>query len=152
MAMDPIHLRKRVIRPGLEAIGLYSPAAEELVLGTAGVESQCGTFLEQLGGGPALGIFQMERITFEDMKRWAGEAGLLERLNAISVTKGGFEELAWNLLLAAAYCRVKYRTIREALPAAGDIPGQAAYWKKYYNTRLGSGKVEDYVRCWNRYS
>jgi hypothetical protein len=26
-----------------------------------------------------------------------------------------------------------------------DIHGMAAYWKKYYNTYLGKGKIENFV-------
>ncbi len=32
--IDPRHLRIHVIEPALEALGLYSKAAEELILGT----------------------------------------------------------------------------------------------------------------------
>ena len=33
----------------------------------------------------------------------------------------------------------------DALQEAGDIEGQAAFWKQHYNTPLGKGTVTKYV-------
>ena len=35
----------------------------------------------------------------------------------------------------------------EAQPVAGDIEGQAAFWKQHYNTPLGAGTVSKYMRA-----
>ena len=51
-----------VIRPALSKINLWSPNAEELVLGLAIVESGL-TYIRQWGGGPALGLWQVEPST-----------------------------------------------------------------------------------------
>ena len=59
VALDASHLREVVIKPALPEIELWSPAAEELVLGTAIVESRL-SFIKQLGSGPALGLWQIE--------------------------------------------------------------------------------------------
>ena len=48
-----------VIRPALKKLRLWSPSAEELVFGTAIVESGL-TYLKQHGDGPALGLWQVE--------------------------------------------------------------------------------------------
>jgi len=37
------------------------------------------------------------------------------------------------------------------LPNAEDIEGLAHYWKKYYNTVYGSGKVEEFVNNYKKY-
>ena len=55
-----------VIRPALTKINLWSRSAEELVLGTAIVESGL-TYLKQRGEGPALGLWQIEPATHEDL-------------------------------------------------------------------------------------
>ena len=55
-------LRVEVIRPALRALDLWSPAAEDLVLGTAAQESGLA-YLRQIGGGPALGLWQIEPAT-----------------------------------------------------------------------------------------
>ena len=41
---------------------------------------------------------------------------------------------------------LKCPTIKpEALPEAGDLEGQAAFWKQHYNTPLGAGTVGKYM-------
>ena len=64
--LSSIHLLDRVIAPALEKIGLWSRAAEELVLGTAIIESGL-TYLKQHGDGPALGLWQVEPATHDDL-------------------------------------------------------------------------------------
>lgn len=151
MAIDPKHLRELVIQPACKAIGLWSVAAEELLLGTACQESKCGTFLKQIGKGPALGIFQMEPRTHDDL--WKNFIGAHPNIRA-GITHVGehekAEDMAWNLRYAAALARIHYYRVKEALPAAGDIPAQAAYWKKYYNTPKGAGTVEEYLNNYRR--
>ena len=88
-------IRSLVIRPALEKLNLWSLSAEELVLGTAIVESGL-TYLRQHNDGPAV-------------------------------------------------CRLCYYRKPDALPEAGDIEGQAAFWKQHYNTPLGKGTVTKYV-------
>ena len=50
--LDPQHFLAYVVRPSLDSIGLWSPAAQRLLLGTAIAESQL-TWLGQHGDGPA---------------------------------------------------------------------------------------------------
>lgn len=151
--IDPGHLLNYVIRPVLKNLDLWSEAAERLVLGTACQESECGRWLHQLGGGPALGIFQMEPATWDDIatnflvyrkeldakvEKWACVQGPLDA-----------EEMIGNLYYATAMCRVHYLRVPEPIP--DYLGGQAAYWKKYYNTELGRGTVQEYLNSWNRF-
>jgi hypothetical protein len=39
-------------------------------------------------------------------------------------------------------CRVHYLRVKEALPTENDAAGMASYWKRYYNTVLGKGTIE----------
>lgn len=158
--IDPTHLREYVIRPACEAIGLYSLAAEQLLLGTACQESKCGTYLHQLGGGPALGIFQMEPATWGDLYKnfMAGDRlTLRDKVDALASNAGGkkfpaAEEMTFNLRYAAAMCRIHYYRVKAPLPAAGDIEAQAAYWKRFYNTPAGAGTEAEYLQNWRRYA
>jgi hypothetical protein len=59
-------IRTQVIYPALNKMGMWSEAAGELVLGTAIVESNL-TYLKQHGEGPALGLWQVEPATHEDL-------------------------------------------------------------------------------------
>lgn len=63
--LDPEQFRDYIIKPSLTHIGLWSPAAEQLVLATAMAESNL-RYLQQING-PALGLYQIEPITHRDM-------------------------------------------------------------------------------------
>lgn len=150
--IDPIHLRTYVIRPVLKDLGLWSEAAEKLLLGTACQESQCGRWLRQIGEGPAVGIYQMEPATHDDI--WNN---FLDHRQAIArkvkLTVCGLapsaEQMAGNLIYATAMCRVHYLRVPDAIPPT--LAEQAVYWKRFYNTELGKGRVEDYIKSWDRF-
>jgi len=139
--------RSLVIRPALKKLKLWSPSAEELVLGTAIVESGL-TYLKQHGDGPALGLWQVEPATHDDLYtnflNYRPELGSkLIELRAAGLSLD--ENLATNLMYGAAVCRLCYYRKPDALPEAGDIEGQAAFWKQHYNTIFGAGTVSKYV-------
>jgi len=136
-----------VIRPALEKLRLWSPSAEELVFGTAIVESGL-TYLKQHGDGPALGLWQVEPATHDDLYtnflNYRPELGSkLMELRAAGLSLD--ENLATNLMYGAAVCRLCYYRKPDALPEAGDIEGQASFWKQHYNTIFGAGTVSKYV-------
>ena len=99
-----------VIRPALSKINLWSPNAEELVLGTAIVESGL-TYIRQWGDGPALGLWQVEPSTQNDLYtnflNYRPELGsALMELRALNLSMD--ENLATNLMYGAAVCRLCY--------------------------------------------
>ena len=53
------------IRPALTTLAAGGIAAEQLLLGTA-IQESLLIHRQQLGGGPALGLFQMETATHDD--------------------------------------------------------------------------------------
>lgn len=142
-------LREYVIRPAIVRVGMWSQAAENLVFGTGLAESRY-EYLDQTtpGPGPAYGFWQMEEATHTDL--W--ENFLLYQPHALIdtiLTMAGHGSkkippvttLHGNLFYAAVMCRVHYKRIKAALPAADDAQGLAEYWKKFYNTPLGAGVV-----------
>ena len=144
--LDVVQLREEIIRPALLHIGLYSKAAENLVLGTALTESRA-RYLRQLGGGPALSIWQIEPLTHHDLHNnyLNGRRelrGLVYDLMTDSAANDFDGELVGNLMYGAAMCRVFYRRIPARLPDEQDAQGMSRYWKKYYNTHLGAGTIE----------
>lgn len=142
MSFDKKQFRDLVTRI-LQEFNLYSEAAVNLLLGTAAQESYSGTYLRQISG-PALGIFQMERPTFDWLKdTYKKKYPILETTI--------FEMLEWDLRLAILMARLRYRVVREALPDPQDLEGLGKYWKKYYNTPLGKGTVEEFLRNYARY-
>ncbi len=146
--MDTKQLRIEIIKPALVFIGHYSKPAEDLVFGTACVESQCGEYICQLNG-PAVGIFQMEPATHDDiyvnfLKYKPELKAKVMKLFAPGLSVA--ENLKSNLMYAAAMCRIHY--LRVSIPIPNDLQGQAEYWKKYYNTAKGKGSVEKYLKAY----
>jgi len=142
--------------PVLKGLGMYSIAAEQLVLGTICQESR-GVYLKQLGGGPALGICQMEPSTHKDI--WLNYlkyqrdivkdlAGYISAAAEDVYAVAGYpdhDELISNLKYAVAMCRVHYWRKPNSLPKANDISALASYWKQFYNTVKGAGKTEEFI-------
>lgn len=142
------HVRTYVVKPALYRIDLWSPAAENLVLGTMMQESDLRA-LKQYGAGPALGPPQVEPFTHTSL--WVhsipGIKGLAGKLKALlaPVDHEGLplpNELALthNLLYGAAICRVRYYIVPERLPLQNDPMAMAVYWLRYYNAG-GKGTV-----------
>lgn len=150
--ISPNVLLASAIRPALSGMGpqFGGPDAEEQLLGIAAHESHCGEYLRQEGGGPALGIWQMEPATHDDC--WMNflvyhpelAAAGRKLAGVLDVTQPLATELETNPLYAAFMARVRLYRAKGALPPAGDLDGQAAYWKLNYNGP-GKGTTDEYV-------
>lgn len=145
-------LKKFVVVPALARVGLAGRNRVQLVIGTGLTESHL-TYIDQIDKynrpGPAYGLFQMERFTHDDI--WNNylayhpkRAAQLKTLMIPGLTP--VDQLHGNDYYAAAMCGIFYLRFREALPVVGDLGAMAKYWKKYYNTHLGKGKVSDFER------
>lgn len=140
-------LRHKLIRPILQAYDLWSPSAEELLLGTAAKESCCGKYLIQMGGGPALGLYQMEPFTYKDVFNL-----IVPRINTLDFKiPNDAGALIWDMRLSTVMCRLQYWRFSESLPKYNDIKGLAKYWKKYYNTEKGKGTIDEFVQAYEYY-
>lgn len=127
---------------------------------------------EQDGGGPALGYWQMEPATLEDIARnylasrprlqmaadhLIGEdhvdfmtsalvSGVERRFERNGPPPPWGEHPLLDDRFACVACRLHYLRVREALPPPDAIEQQAAYWKRHYNTEDGRGTVEHFLR------
>ncbi len=142
--IDPLQFRLLVIRPALVRLGLWSLAAERLLLGTALVESRL-TYLKQKPG-PALGLYQMEPATHFDIWKTylAYRPGLALKVKGLAVGLPRAEQMVWNLFYATAMARLKYRRDRHALPGEHDLVGLGAYYKRVFNTYEGQGSAASF--------
>lgn len=163
--MDASHLRAYVILPTLKALDLWSPAVETLLVGTAAHESAMGKYLHQIKG-PALGIYQIEPLTHFDV--WANflkyRTGLRDKVlgmvpqnmlrhdSATGVNYGAESMLITDLAYATVMARLVYLRAPAPMPAADDINGLAAYWKKFYNTPLGAGTENEFKAHYVEYA
>lgn len=163
--MDASQLRAYVILPALKPLGLWSMAAETLLIGTIAHESAGGKYLHQVKG-PALGIYQIEPITHFDI--WSNflkyrtvlRDSVLDmvpknmlRFDSVTGTQYGAETmLITDLAYATVIARLVYLRAPAALPRADDLPGLAAYWKKFYNTPLGAGTENQFLAHYAQHS
>lgn len=152
IGLDVQQFREYVVTVALKQLQLWTPAAENLVLGTALHESGGLRFLDQAtpGPGPAYGPWQMEAPTFNDI--WANFIPrfpfLRNRLQAMACGPPNglppdVATLHGNLFLGAAMCRIAYYRVPQPLPGPTDALGMAQYWKAHYNTPLGKGTVDE---------
>lgn len=142
MAFNCLQFRDLITRV-LKEVALYSPAAVNLLLGTAAQESGFGTYLRQVKG-PALSVFQIEEATFLDLR---------ERMHPIlpEIRTWSFLRLEWDLRAAILAARLKYRSIPKPLPEPDNLLELAAYWKRWYNTEQGAGTIQQFIRNYKHY-
>lgn len=123
---------------------LLSDSSVNLLLGTCAQESGFGTYLRQKGGGPALGVFQMEPATFNWLRdKYKGKYPWLADCSA--------DELEGDLCLSIIMARLRYAAVPTPLPAPNDIDALAVYWKMNYNSLAGKGTTEEFVENYNTY-
>ena len=141
--MDLKTAKYNIIAPTLRKIGLYSPAALNLVAGIGMVESGYRTLRQY--NGPALGYWQMEPATERDCWENFLEyrpllSGLVRKIaspdNPSSVL------LLTNDAYAAAMCRIRLYRSPDPLPDADCAVALCRYWKLEYNSVEGAGQVD----------
>lgn len=139
--IDVKQFREYVVDPALRNIGLYSRAASNLLVGTAVQESGL-TYLKQLGGGPALGVYQIEPATHVDvLYNWVQHRPIY----AWIMDEADDRSLITDLAYATTIARLIYYRRPEPLPEADDIDGLASYWKLWYNTPRGKGHAAEFA-------
>jgi len=144
---------RELISDTLKEFGCYSKEATELIMLTCAVESNLGHYIKQVKG-PALGIFQMEPLTFEDNLNWYLKRDMqlnVDRLSkACNIENFTTESLIYNTKFAICLTRIHYLRKPGAIPQ--NVEGWAEYWKKHYNTYLGAGTVEKAIQKYNKYA
>lgn len=155
--MNARQLKEVVIVPALMALGLESPSAVNLLLGTCAQESAMGHYLIQqnIGFKGGIGIYQMQKLSYDDIwnRKINDNVALKARIRLMLGYEGKppAERMATDLKLATVMARLFYAVIPDPLPAADDIRGMAAYWKKYYNTSFGRGTIDEFVTNYAKY-
>lgn len=161
--LDARQFRDEIIIPILQRMGMDSPAARVLMLGTAIQESRL-IWLRQLGSGPARGVYQIEPATAKDVvgryfkqkphiraRVSAALDGLLppdvrwdENWTAEDERALEFR-LTADLAFQTALARVRYWMDPHPLPPAERLEDIGAYYKRVFNTEQGSATVAQFV-------
>jgi len=131
----------------------HTQRAIPLLLGTAAQESGF-EYTQQIGGGPALGYWQLEGPTevsiWADYLEYHGDLAdwFLTRCGRDGPDTAALEhDMVYGLLLART---LYYWRDPDPLPAAEDIEEAAVRYKKYYNTIYGSATEQEYIESYRR--
>lgn len=155
MSIDSGQMRF-LIRETLTQIGLYSRDAEELLMLTAAAESNFGEYLKQTSG-PARGYWQMEPATFNDiMYRWLPSTSdeMRNKVESFESTFVGIKNadaMMYNIKYAILLARLHYYRFAAKIPHHTEVEKLAAYYKKYYNTKLGKATIPGTIKKYNTY-
>ena len=156
--IPPNQFLEHVIQPTLQHLAVVEPrlsnrASEQLLLGTALIESNLDA-LKQKGGGPALSVFQIEPATFDDIyeRYLPARTALFTQIQDLLIPSfTPIEQLVGNPFFACGIARMKYWMIPEPLPPAGDLEALGHYWKRYYNTAEGAGNAAYFADHYRKY-
>lgn len=161
MSFDPTQFRELIVRPVLKYLEPeipYSKEAEDLLCMTAAHESLLGRYVKQVNG-PALGVYQMEPATHDDIyNNFLISKPLLETavVDMVGIRKDLTGYLVTDLAYATAMARVHYWRVPEPLPKlksnyADYLMELGRYAKKYYNTDLGKATPLHYYTAYIKY-
>jgi hypothetical protein len=151
--LTPAQLRT-TIQTALKQLNLYSADAEELLMATCAQESHLGEYRRQLGNGPAMGIYQMEPATFNDIQAnyLAYKPSLAAEIAAFASTCPPRPvELIANDAFATAMARTHYLRAPEALPPATDLGAIWNLYKLRWNTPAGAATEGQFRANYARY-
>jgi len=147
-------LTEFVIKRALYDLQLLSDDAVELLVFTCANESHGGTYLHQVKG-PALGIYQMEPATYNDI--WQNyiqhKSSILIQLihNFQAPTMPSEDRLVYDLRFATAMARLHYARVNEPLPKASNIEAIWNYYKTHYNTLAGKANLIQAQEAYHRF-
>lgn len=150
--MNKSQFTKYVLEPTLHSMGLYSEEAVRLLLMIMAHESRCGYYLHQTVG-PALGVYQMEPATYNDIIKFLKrKPALYDEVGEWSSAKSFDEpeEMAGNLYYATAMARAFFLRFPEPIPSGSDEE-LAKYAKKRWNTSAGKATWQDYLEAYRKW-
>ena len=142
---------KEIAEHALYRLDSYSDDALALVVRTGMAESDYRALKGYGEGNPAIGFWQVEPATLNDMVTNYIKYRPHYEKNLISLgmnfNKDMIMSVMSNMAVQAGLCRLHYRRDKDPLPSWDDIEGQAKYWKRVYNTVEGRGTVEHFIKA-----
>ncbi|WP_372749247.1 hypothetical protein [Litorivivens sp.] len=149
--MNVSELREQIIGPTLKYLGIHSNVAEELLLGTAALESQLNPLHKDADG---VGIY---RITPKQHRQiWddylAFKPDLASRVRGLASQHRFLQdpdtELSWNLSYATAIAWLIYQREEIVLPTPAEADQLGALWRKCFGHRTNARKSEKHFNGW----
>lgn len=132
-----------MIQMSLATYGLPdSEASVRLLCMIAAHESGGFRYVQQLHG-PALSLFQMEPLTYQDVCEYARRKGHLSGELPCPA-----ERMVFDAGFAAAIARIFFLRFRESIPHEDNLTALSEYAKKYWNTSAGKATAELYEKAY----
>ena len=141
----------KIVNDAVSKVESTLGVTNKLLQRTAFVESKNGKDPNTYRDGYHGGIWQVDRIGFEDTQNVASHKNLKGHFKKIYADLGidwptvKYEELRKPLYSAIA-ARLKYLNIASPIPPSWQLTRQAEYWKEHYNTRSGKGSVSKFKK------
>ena len=153
MSINAVDLLEQVITPTLITLGMHSPAAEKLLLGTAAQESGFDPFSQNHNG---IGIYQIS----SQQHRQAWDGYLAFRPDLASQVRGlasqrqflnnPDQELKTNLAYSTAIAWIIYLQTEHQLPAADDVDGLCNVWQSTFSQQSETAYCAEQFAQWLR--
>ena len=129
-------------------------SAHILLLGTLAAETNLGTFRDNTNYSAGNGISQFDRLPFEDIqsrvchyhKDWVET--IKEEFD-IDISTVTWHSLHYSPLASIIFARLLYKLIPDEIPS--ELKYIAKYWKKHYNTELGKGSEDEFIKKFHEY-
>jgi hypothetical protein len=110
------------------------------------------TYLQQVGGGGALSLNQIEKATYYDLLDYLNRRTDLKEtiLSACYLEiMPPFEAIVWNLRLSICIARLKFWIKPEPLPHYNNAKAMWDIYKEHYNTYKGDATPDRFYRLWD---
>lgn len=146
--INPTQLRDLITRTLKQIPSGYSDDSVELLMMIAAHESGLGIYIKQVNG-PALGIFQMEPATHDDV--WANGDSCISNASLLGYDLECSETLEYDLQYQILMARQRLFMISEPIPPANMVDDMSEYCKKYWNTEDGKADAFDYFNAYLDY-
>lgn len=153
MSIVAADLIQHAIKPTLEYLGMYSLAAEKLLLGTAAQESGFDPFCHHSNG---IGIYQI--TSREHRSIWdeylAFIPDLASKVRGLAsqhqFLKNPDQELAVNLSYSTAIAWIIYLQSERQLPCEDDAEGLSHFWKNNFSHTSKDQSRQENFALWIR--
>jgi len=94
-------------------------------------------------------VWQIDPPGFKDTQNLASHPGLQKKFDTLKAFKidwlsKSYDDITADKYLNCIAARLYLGNKPGMIPS--DLKGQAAYWKKYYNTTSGAGTVEEFIK------
>jgi len=157
--MNVYQLRTDIVAPVLRRLEMWSTVSEELLMATGAHESEGFVHIRQLGGGPAVSLWQIEPDTARDVHRYLTlHPDMMDNFCKAVMWRPEWidritERLIADQAFACAVARIRYWMEPTPLPeSAHNIQAIAEYWKKYYQRGPDPQRgIQDFISDYRRF-